>query len=152
MHAAQQQFLAEVLVRRGVVPADRVDSLLETVREKGQPLTDVLVQAEVAAEESIAQAFAEEWGVRFMDRIDVAAVPLSAAERIPITYAKQHRILVLSEDENRVYCAVADPLDVTAADDVRAVFGKPVELCVATTTTLLDAINRVSHRSARRRG
>ncbi len=35
----------------------------------------------------------------------------------------------------------ADPLDIAAQDDVRAIFGKPVDLTVAPTTTILDAIN-----------
>ena len=41
-----------------------------------------------------------------MDRIDVAAVLLSVAERILITYAKQHRSLL---SRTRIGpCAVAD--------------------------------------------
>ena len=146
MPQAQQEYLADLLVRRGVVPAERLDELLATAAEKGQPLTDVVVASEVAPESRVAQAFAEELDIRFMDRIDVAAVPLSVAERIPITYAKQHRLLAWSEDEHRVHCVVADPLDVTAIDDVRTVFGKPVELAVAGGQIVLDAINRVWER------
>jgi general secretion pathway protein E len=143
---AQQEFLAEVLTRRGVVPPEKLAPLIATALEKGQPITDLVVAAELAPEESVAQAFAEEWGLGFMKEIDVSAVPLSCAEKIPITYAKQHKLLVLSEDDNRVYCAIADPLDVEAIDDVRTVFGKPVELAVTTTQTILDAINRVWER------
>jgi len=142
----QQEYLAEVLVRRGVVPADKLDGLMQTALEKGQEITELIVSSELAAETSIAEAFAEEWGLGYMKDIDVGAVPMSLAERIPITYAKQHRLLVLSEDEERVYAACADPLDVTAIDDVRTMFGKPVELAVTTSAIVLDAINRVWER------
>jgi general secretion pathway protein E len=142
----EQEFLAEVLVRRGVVSAERIEPLMQTVRERGQALADLVVAANVAGEEQIARALADEWSLGFMPRIDADAVPLDTAERIPMTYAKQHRLLVLSEDPERVYCVSADPLDVTALDDVRTVFGKPVELAVATGQAVLDAINRVWER------
>ncbi|HHH11313.1 MAG TPA: type II secretion system protein GspE, partial [Sorangium sp.] len=146
MQQAEQQFLAEVLVRRGVLPAERLEELLQGALDKGQPITDYLVAGQLAPEESIAQAFAEEWGLGYMKAIDVDAVPLVLAERVPITYAKQHNLLVLSEDEQRVYCALADPLDITAIDDVRTIFGKPVELVITTAKTVTDAINRVWER------
>jgi general secretion pathway protein E len=146
VHPAAQQYLAEVLVRRGVVPAEQLATLLQTAQERGQPLTDVVVAAEAADEERIAQAIAEEWGVAYTAQIDVGAVPLQVTERVPITYAKQHKLLVLGEDERQVYCAVSDPLNTTAIDDVRTLFGKPVELCVTSGRTVLDAINRVWER------
>jgi general secretion pathway protein E len=143
---AQQEFLAEVLTRRGVVPVDKLEPLMAAAIEKGQPISDVIVAAELAPAASVAQAFADEWGLSFMKEIDIQAVPLQTAEKIPITYAKQHRVLAYGEDEHQVYCAIVDPLDVTAIDDVRTIFGKPVELTVVTSETVLNAINRVWER------
>jgi general secretion pathway protein E len=139
----QSEYLGEVLVRRGVVPAERLSALFETAKERGQPLTDVIVAANVADEPKISQAIADEHGLAFVNKIDIDAIPLTLVSRIPITYAKQHRILPVSESEDAVYCIVADPLDTTAIDDVRAIFGKPVEISVATNELLLNALNRV---------
>jgi general secretion pathway protein E len=144
--SVQHQFLGEILVRRGVVSAERLAPLFDTVRERGQPLTDLLVASNIADETSIAKALAEECGVGFLPRIDIDAVPLELAGRLPITYAKQHKILPLAEHEGTVYCAVADPLDTTAIDDVRAIFGLRVEIAVATSEHVLNAINRIWER------
>jgi general secretion pathway protein E len=141
-----QQFVADILVRRGVVPEERVPELLAIADEKNQPFIETLQTQEVATDEAIAVAFAQEWDVGFMKEIDVGSVPIALAERIPITYARQHSILVLGDDDHCVYCALADPLDVTAIDDVRTVFGKPVEIAVTTKHTVEDAINRVWER------
>ncbi len=146
MQLAQQQFLAEVLIRRGVLDAALLPGLIQSVQERGLALTELMVAQDVASENQIAQAIAEEWGVAFVPSIDVDAVPLSLAEQIPITYAKQHKLLVIGENETHVHCAVADPLDTTAIDDVRTIFGKPVEIAVAPGQTVLDAINRVWER------
>ena len=141
--AEAQEYLGEVLVRRGVVPAERLVPLYETMRERGQALTDLLVSNNVADEARIAQAFADECGVAFVAKIDVDALPVELVSRLPITYAKQHKIVPVAEDESAVYCVVADPFDTVAIDDARAIFGKPVEISVAGTDVVLNAINRV---------
>jgi general secretion pathway protein E len=146
MNATQQQqqrYLGEILVRHGVVPPERIEPLFETVRDRGQQLTELIVAANIADEPAIAQALATEVGVGYMPKIDIDNVPLALASRIPITYAKQHKILPISEDDQSVYCAVADPLDTTAIDDVRGIFGKPVEIAVSTSQNVLNAINRI---------
>src|ERR1700691_5533165 len=137
------EYLGEVLVRRGVVPAERLIPLFETVRERGQALTDLLVAANVTDEAHIAQALADECGVPFVPKVDPDAVSLALVSRLPITYAKQHKILPVSEDDDAVYCVMADPFDTVAIDDVRGVFGKPVEFSVASAESVLNAINRV---------
>src|SRR5690606_9053408 len=50
--SAQQQYLGEILVRRGVVPADRLEPLFETVKERGQQLAELLVSTNVTDEQS----------------------------------------------------------------------------------------------------
>jgi general secretion pathway protein E len=140
---ARQQYLAEILIRRGVVPQERAEELLAAAAERQLPLREVLVSAEVTTEAAIARALADELGLGFMEAVDVASVSFDLVAKVPITYAKQHEILVLAEDDRVVYCVVADPLDVTGLDDVRTIFGKPVEIAVATTTVVLEAINRV---------
>jgi general secretion pathway protein E len=141
--AQQQQYLGEILVRHGVCPPERLAGLFETVRDRGQQLTDLIVSSNIADETAIAQALAKEVGVGFMPKIDIDAIPLALVSRLPITYAKQHKILPLSEDDQNIYCAVADPLDTVAIDDVRSIFGKPVEIAVATSESVLNGLNRV---------
>ncbi len=143
---AHSEYLGEILVRRGVVSPDRMAPLVQTVREKGQPLVELLVTSKVVEERAIAQALATEYGLRFYPKLEVDAIPDEIAAKIPITYAKQHKILPLAEHDGIVYCATSDPLEVTAADDVRTIFGKPVELIVTTSDVVLDAINRVWER------
>ena len=72
------------------------------------------------------------------------AVPLALVSRLPITYAKQHKILPLAEDDDTRLTA-SWPIRSTPRriDDVRGIFGKPVEFSVASGEAVLNAINRV---------
>jgi general secretion pathway protein E len=141
--AEGHEYLGEVLVRRGVITPERLAPLFETVKERGQPLADLVVSSNIADESKIAQALADECGVSFMPKIDADAVPLALVSRLPITYAKSHKILPIAEDDERVYVVVADPFDTVAIDDARGVFGKPVDIAVSGADQVLNAINRV---------
>jgi len=140
---AHAEYIGEILVRHGVVDAARLQPLYETVRERGQTITELLVSSNVTDEAKIAQALATEMDMDFIPRIDVNAISFDIATRLPITYAKQHKILPIGEDDNHVYAVVADPLDTTAVDDVRSIFAKPVQVSVAATQHVLNAINSV---------
>src|SRR6185436_16093197 len=70
------------------------------------------------------------------------------ATRLPIAFAKAHRTLVVAEDDRAVYVLCGDPFDTAAQDDMRVLFGKPVEPTVAGNEKILDAINRVYEREA----
>jgi general secretion pathway protein E len=138
-----QRYLGEVFVRRGVVPADRLETLFELQQERGADLRDLIVTSNIAGEKEVALALAQETGLQFQDKIEIDSIPIELATRLPISYSKSKRLLVLSETEFSVKVAVSDPLDVSSVDDVRAMFGKFVETVVVTPEVVVDAINRV---------
>jgi general secretion pathway protein E len=96
----------------------------------------------------VARALAEECHLPFLESIAVDDVAIDVATRLPISYARAHKLLVLAEREDRVDVVCADPFDTDGADDVRAAFDKPVNLHVATAEVVVDAINRVYERQA----
>ncbi len=145
---SEQRFLGEILSRRGVVPPDRLEALYTVQREKGTNLVDLLVNANIADDAAIAQALAAEAELPYVSSIEPDRISAALATRVPITFAKSHRILVLSEDETAVYVVVGDPFDTAALDDVRVLFNKPVEASVAGNEPIEDAINRVYEREA----
>ncbi|MFI5297425.1 MAG: type II secretion system ATPase GspE [Polyangiales bacterium] len=137
----EQRYLGDLLVRRGAVPADKLEELLTTQREKGGSLLDLAVTTRMSEESTVGRALAAECGLPFIDTIDLAQIDSSCATRLPISWSKTHKVLVLGEVEGRVRIVAADPLDLIAQDDVRALFGKPVEVSVAASSTVFDAIN-----------
>lgn len=142
----EQRALGNILVRHGVVSAEALEPLYEQQREKGMSLMELLLQAKAASETDVARALATECGLPYVDRIDVAAVPTHLATRLPIGYAKNHKLLILDETDEHVEVVCGDPLDTDGIDDVRASFGKPVIVRVASPEAVVDAINRVYER------
>jgi len=142
----EERVLGNLLVRQGVVTSDALEPLLLQQREKGAPLGELLVQSKLASEVDLARALAAECRVPFLERIDNDAVKAHLAGRVPITYAKNHLVLVTEERDDAVDVVCSNPLDVDSIDDVRAIFNKRVALSVAPASVVLDAINRVYER------
>jgi general secretion pathway protein E len=142
----EQRALGNILVRHGVLTLETLEPLYLQQREKGGGLIELVVQSKAASEAAVAQALAVECGLPFVDKINADAVPVELATRLPIGYAKSHKLLIVAEDNDGVDVVCADPLDTDGLDDVRAAFDKPVRARVASAAIVSDAINRVYER------
>ncbi len=142
----EQRVLGEILVRHGVLTSEAIEPLYAQQIEKNAQLLDIIVQNQAASGSRIAAALAEECGLPFLEKIEADQVQVHIATKLPITYAKSHRVLVLDELADRVLVVCADPLDVSGLDDIRATFGKPLSVHVAPPALVTDAINRVYER------
>jgi general secretion pathway protein E len=143
-----ERFLGSILMRRGVLSAQALEALFNEPRDGKKSFLDLVVESKAASEADVARALASECRVPFVEQLKVDDIPTEVATRLPITYAKSHRLLVTSDHPDRVEVVCADPLDTEGVDDVRAVFQKPVSLSVATSDAVVDAINRVYERQA----
>lgn len=144
----EQRFLGEILHRRAGVPLERLEALYAIQREKGTDLTDLLVNGSILDDASIARALAAEAELPYLENIEPDRISTALATRLPITFAKSHRVLITNEDDFAVYVVIGDPFDTAALDEMRVLFRKPVEASVAPAERVVDAINRVYEREA----
>ncbi len=142
----EQRALGDILMRHGVVTPEALEPLYAEQREKPVELFDLVVQNQLATDDAVARALARECGFGFLESIDDEAIALTDAMRLPLGYARAHRLLVLKEDEDSVSVVCGDPLDTAALDDVRATFGKRMIVNVAAPAVVNEAINRVYER------
>ncbi len=144
----EERFLGDILVRRGLVAEARLEPLYAIQRERSVDLADLLVNGQILDGVTIARAVAEEAQLPFTEHLDVDRIPTALATRVPIQFAKNRRVLPYAEGERDVHVYVADPFDTSALDDLRLLFGKPVEPIVVASDKVIDAINRVFEREA----
>jgi general secretion pathway protein E len=129
-----------------VIGAETLEPLFVQQREKGTPLVDLVVQNRYATLEVVAKGIATECGVPFVESVDAEAVPIQVGTRLPIGYARSHKLLVTAETDDYVAVVTGDPLDTEGVDDVRASFGKRVVVTAAPPDVVEHAINRVYER------
>jgi general secretion pathway protein E len=142
----EQRALGNILIRQGVIAEGALEPFYAQQRDKPTPLFELLLTSKAASPAALARALAAECRVPFVETIDVGSVPADMANKLPISYAKAHKLLVLGAFDDRVEVVCADPLDTGGLDDVRAAFQKPVVVSVAPADTVIDAINQVYER------
>jgi general secretion pathway protein E len=142
----EQHYIGDILVRRGLLPVDRMEEALRVADERGAQLTDVLTATNVVDELAMSRALAEEAGLPFLEELRVDQVPIDLVERTPINFARQHGVLPIGRDGEHVIVAVRNPLDPTPLDDLRALLGSPITAVAASPDAIERAINRVYER------
>ncbi|HEX4337874.1 MAG TPA: type II secretion system ATPase GspE [Polyangiaceae bacterium] len=139
----EQRAIGDILVRRGVITSDALEGLYVQQRDKDASLVELLIATQAATEIEVARALAAECGLPFTEKVDINAVSLVAAMRLPIGYARAHKVLVVAEHPEHVDVICGDPLDTAALDDIRAAFGKMVHVSVGPAEVVVDAMHRV---------
>ncbi len=141
-----QRYVGDILVRRGALPAEKLEEALATASDKGVGLTAVLLATRAVDEAILVKALADEIGMAFVPKIDPSMVPEELVEAVPINFARQHRLLPIGRFDGAIRVAVANPLDPFAVDDLRALLGERVVAVAAPSEAIDDAINRVYER------
>jgi len=141
-----QAYIGEILVRRGVVSADRMQEALRVAEERGARLIDVLSATHAADDVVVARALADEAAIPFVNDIKADQVPADLIERTPINFARQHGVLPIGREGSRIIVAVSNPLDPTPLDDLRVLLDAKAVPVAAPLEAIERAINRVYER------
>jgi general secretion pathway protein E len=142
----EQRYIGEILVRRGALEPDRLEGALETAAERAIDLRDFLVATHAVEDDKVVRALADEVGMEFVEKIATELIPEELIDAVPINFARQNRVLPLTQSDDSVRVAVANPLDPFPIDDLRILLAKTIIPVAASEETIDDAINRVYER------
>ncbi|MEM8608211.1 MAG: type II secretion system ATPase GspE [Myxococcota bacterium] len=142
----EQRYIGEILVRRGALEPDLLEEALEGAAERAVDLRDFLVASRTVEDDKLVRALADEVGMEFVEKIATDQIPEELIDTVPINFARQNRVLPLSDADETVRVAVANPLDPFPIDDLRILLGKAIVPVAAADEAIDDAINRVYER------
>lgn len=126
---------------------DALTRALEIQRERGGRLGEVLLELGMIRPNQLLRAVAEQYGLGFLD-LESVDIDRTLAQRIPEPLARRHRALPVSSEGDTIVVAMANPNDVIALDDVRAILRQPVRAVLADPNQILNAIARSSRETS----
>ena len=135
--------LGQILVRETRLTPEQLELARSRQRESRERLSDVLVEEGFLNADEVLHALGHQQGLAVVSSIDPEEVDETLLPTVPITFAKQHRVLPLGwASEGILRVAVADPLDLAPLDDLHLLFdGAEIEMVLAREPVLLNAIN-----------
>ena len=135
--------IGEILVAAGAVKPAAVEQALVQQQTEGGLLGEILQKAHACTEEDVLRALGVQLGIPYLADFPAADMDSELAAKVPIGFAKQHRVMPLRREGDAVLVAMADALDVGALDDVRGMLAAEVQPVLFPSGKLLEAINHV---------
>jgi type IV pilus assembly protein PilB len=134
--------LGELLLGRALITDEQLEMAREQATQRGRSLGRVVIEMGFVTESGLVAILAEQLGLEFVDLTD-QQVDASAVALVPETTARRHNCIPIRFDEDgRLVLAMADPANVVAVDDIRAMAKRDVRTVVATKADVVAALNR----------
>jgi len=140
----QKKRLDKILIGRELVTAEQVDEARSRALGSKRPIQDELVDLGYITEEQIVELFTsldsniEQADLSSMD-IDVEAIKL-----VPYDLTQKYSLIPIRIDDSGIVCAMSNPLDIIALDDLKKLTNLDVKPMVAPRSEIMEAV-RISY-------
>ena len=138
--------LADVLRERGL-KQEHIATAQRQADRASTTLLDAWQRADLPQRE-VSRSVAELTGMPLMTEIDAERIDVDLVRRVPMLNAREHGVLALWEENGRVLAAIANPNSVAAVDDLRVLYGRPVQPVLVPADVLRDAIGKAYDKAA----
>ncbi len=138
--AKEKLSLGESLVAEGVITAEQLKKAEAESKRTNQRLIKVLVRLGYIAEDDLVMFLSNKLSI---PRIELGSylIDPKIIELVPEVLARKHELIPVLKIGNRLTCAMADPWNVFALDEVRSKTNLIVEPAVATEGEIKKAFN-----------
>jgi len=138
--AKQRKSLGESLVDEGIITAEQLKKAQDEEKRTGQRLRGALVKLGYMDEEDLVRFISDKLGIPRMELSNYLIDP-KIIELVPETLARKYGIVPVLKIGNRLTCAMTDPWNVFAIDEVRGATDLIIEPAVSTEAEIKKALN-----------
>ncbi|MGD0206012.1 MAG: ATPase, T2SS/T4P/T4SS family [Verrucomicrobiota bacterium] len=132
--------IADALVEDGLLSAGQIEELLEQQKKEGARLIKLIVDKSYVSEQDLAVSMGRVLNVPPINLARVS-IPPEVVELLPRDTAHNYKVVPISRLENRLFLAMADPLNVLAIDDVKRVTKLEIFPLIASEKAIVDKLN-----------
>ncbi len=134
--------IADALVEDGLLSATQVQELLEQQKKEGARLVKLIVDKSYVSEQDLAVSMGRVLNVLPINIARVNVLP-EIVELLPRDTAHNHKVVPVSRLENKLFLAMADPLNVLALDDVKRMTKLEITPLIASEKAIIDKLNAI---------
>ena len=129
------------MLREGLVTEAQLDAALSEQSHSGKPLGRVLIESGTVSESDVVRTLARQVGLDFVDLNDVQ-IDHGVVGLVTEAVARRYQAIPIGWSDRRLVVAMADPANVFAIDDIRALTGQDCVTVVATPSQITEVIER----------
>jgi len=140
MPLSLKERLNSILIEKGLVTSEKLNEALKLQKKKGGKLSDILVTSGFVERRDLMIVLSEELGIPPINlsryKIDPALIKL-----IPRKLAQHYQMVPISKMGDLLTVAIADPLNVFAIDEIKALTGFKIGVLITTDKDIQNAID-----------
>ena len=136
--------IADALVEDGLLSANQIEELLERQKKEGARLVKLLVDKDkqYVSPDDLAVSMGRVLNVPPVNLVRINILP-DVVDLVPRETAHNHKVVPVSRLENRLFLAMADPLNVMALDDVKRITKLDIVPLIASEKAITDKLNAI---------
>src|SRR5512136_293242 len=134
--------IADALVEDGLLSARQVEELLEQQKREGTRLLKLILEKAFVSEQDMAVSMGRVLNTPPVNLARIG-IPPEVADLLSRDICQNHKVVPVSRLENKLFLAMADPLNVLAIDDVRRITKLEVATLIASEKAILDKLNHI---------
>ena len=131
--------IADALVEDGLLSAGQVEELLEQQKKEGARLVKLIVDKAYISEQDLAVCMGRVLNVAPIN-LGRVTIPEEIADLLPRETEYNHKVVPVSRLENKLFLAMADPLNVLALDDVKRITKLEITPLIASEKSIMDKL------------
>jgi general secretion pathway protein E len=140
--SARPQRLGEMLIAKGLLDSDDLESALQLQKERDDRIGRILVDLGFVAARDVLTTLAEQLGLELLSAEQFPELPIEI-DRLTARFMRQFKFLPVAREDNRLGVAMVDPLDFETIAVIRRFSGCDILPALAAETEILDAIDRL---------
>jgi len=134
--------IADALIEDGLLTSIQVEELLAQQKKEGTRLLKLITEKAYVSEADMAISMGRVLNTPPIN-LSRVTVPNEIANLVPRELAHSHKVVPVSRLENKLFLAMADPLNVLAIDDVRRMTRLEVAPLIASEKAIIDKLNSI---------
>lgn len=134
--------IADALIEDGLLTTRQVEELMEQQKKEGTRFIKLVLEKAYVSDQDMTVSMGR---VLNVSPINLGRISISpeVADLLPREIANNHKVVPVSRLENKLYLAMADPLNVLAIDDVKRITRLEVSPMIASEKAILDKLNHL---------
>jgi type IV pilus assembly protein PilB len=138
---ATKKQLGELLVERGVIDHDQLQTAIGYQKEHGGLLGEILVKLSFATETDIAQALTCQYGFPYLPLASYE-IDAEVIKSVPADVCREQCLIPIDKIGKSLTLAMSNPLNTGAAERVEQITGCMVQVFVSTATDIKQSIEK----------
>lgn len=146
----KRERIGDILQRLSQVGEKEIEEALDIQREKGNRIGEILLRSKHIKEVDLLKALSAQFQIPLLQNLTEEEIDKTLVSSVPISFLKRHILLPYHRGNSSVKLAISDPLNISPIDDLKIFLNADVELFLAESITILNAINMAyeTHREA----